>query len=104
MSVLLNFKVTVLKALTGCPLCGSLRQDFWKSPEHFPGEGNQTDYLPHEDDKVAAKYYCGLELGISKFNEIVARQGCSEIGRETAEKINAEAESDFEEKNDAEAA
>lgn len=105
MSVLLMFKTVAIKKLTGCPLCGSFRMHFWKSPDHFPTEESiETGYTPNGGDKVAAQFHCGLELCISDANEIICRRTCTEIGKETASEINSQVEGDFEDQEEEQAA
>lgn len=105
MSVLLTLKTKGLQALTKCPLCGSYRMHFYKSPDHFPAEESvDTGYTPYAGDKVAVQFHCGLELCISDANEIQARRCCTEIGKETASDLNSEIEAEYEDQQERDAA
>ncbi|MDQ1185966.1 hypothetical protein [Agrobacterium larrymoorei] len=103
MSALLVYKETRFRQVDKCPLCQERRQEFWRSdefetidePNVFTGT-HRNCFTPNPDDKAAARFWCGLELSIDNFGEIISRINCPAASKEAAEELNRQIEDEFE--------
>lgn len=97
MSPLLKFKGAFLAETSRCPLCQSFRRDTWFPAALFDNPEVSEGYLPRDGAQASVVYFCGYELAIDEFGEIIRTRDCTSIGDEKASELNQEAEDRFEE-------